>query len=845
MVVNIKIGLSSLEVNESRRSHGANLLTPPRRDPWYKIWWEKFGDPLVRLLCFAALVSLGLGLFSGIGEHWLDPTGIMFAVVLATTVGFILEYKAARSFDILNKVSDDVLYKVVRGGSTIEVPSKELVVGDILLLTMGEEVPVDCTVLESMKFKVNEASLTGESEAVTKQPEELGIKEGTFLSCNVLKSTLVSEGTATCLVSSVGDSTIYGQTARQASEITGEKTPLTNQLDNFASFINKVAMWSASFLIIALIIKYMFWDKGYLDVNGLIKSIPDIANDLLGFLMIAVALIVVAVPEGLPMAVTTALAFGMRKMIKTNNLVKKMHAVETVGSTNLILTDKTGTLTEGIMTVVDNYTSNVEYMLLNVSHNTTAIIKPNGKVIGNPTEGALIKGAYKGKASKIASFRDTYELVDRVPFNSENKYMLSVIKYTEDSLVSLIKGAPEVVMKFCSEVSDEATKFMTQEQSKGRRLIAMAHRIDDSLDVENLSGFVLDSIASIEDPIRYDVPQAMEEARRAGITVKVVTGDNPITALEIARQAKLLAPGKHLVAMLGSDIKDQVAPLLSVDVFARTKPDDKKTLVQRFKSLGNVVAMTGDGTNDAPALNHADVGLAMGNGTAVAKEAADIILLDNSFPSIITAVKWGRSLYKNIQHFITFQSTINVVAILTVVTGPFLGVNLPLTVIQMLWVNLIMDTFAAGALASEPANDAVMLEKPRNPKEFIITKRMFKEILITGIVFYVYLMFFLLTGVSLTFFFTTFIMLNWFNLFNARVMGQDRSIFDGLFKNPIFIGIALLILGVQVLIVNYGGELFRTEPMSLDEWLKILVLTLPVILLREAYYWVSKLFKKS
>lgn len=825
---NIKIGLSDAEVSESINLYGTNVLTPPKRDPWYILLLEKFKDPLIQILSVAAIIALILGI---IKSEYLEPIGIIAAILLAVTIGFLNEYSASKKFDILVSGTDDTLVKVRRNGVVTEVARKNLVVGDIVLLESGEEIPADIIVLKSHNLKINESILTGESKAVTKLPKEEGENSGTYPSYLLLKGTIVEEGNCTGIIDKVGDNTAFGQTARKASEITDVETPLNKQLNGLADLINKIAFGAAGFLIIALLIRYFFIEQGYVGQDWM-----QITNDLLSFVMIAVALIVVAVPEGLPMSTTLALAYSMKRMSKANNLVRKMHACETLGATTLILTDKTGTLTENKMKVVSDNIPDCSYITANALANSTAYINGD-KTVGNPTEGAIIK-YIEGGINLLEQVRRHNQPVFRIDFSSKTKFMLTVVK-NDDLFVSLMKGAPEVVKTMCfqTDVNSES-----EEQAKGRRVIGFAYKECETLEeAQELEGFTYNGYMAIEDPIRQDVPDAIKAAKEAGIRVKIITGDNPATAAEIARQAGLSdAPN----TMLGSEINDPNACCERVDVFARTKPEDKQTLVKKFQEMGEVVAMTGDGTNDAPALNHAEVGIAMNNGTDVAKEAADIILLDNSFPSIILGVKWGRSLYKNIQHFILFQLTINVVAILIACIGPFIGVDLPFTVTQMLWVNLIMDTFAALALATEPANDAVMKEKPRDPKAFIITKRMWYEIFGMGIVFFVILVSLLYTKVvSLTEFFTIFVLLQWWNLFNARVFGQERSIFNGLLENPAFAGIALVILVGQFLIVQFGGEMFRTEPLSLQTWGIILGCTSLVAVGRELFYQVSKLFK--
>lgn len=829
MNIELLKGLTDADVNHSRECHGSNVLTPPKRDPWYVLFFEKFKDPLIQILSVAAVIALVLGV---IKSEYLEPIGIIAAILLAVTIGFINEYSASKKFDVLTTSSDDTLVKVRRNGIVTQVARKDLVVDDVVILEAGEEIPADVIAYESHNLKVNESVLTGESKAVNKQPKSEGENSGTYPSWLLLKGTIIEEGSVVGKVSAVGDNTAFGQTARKAAEITDTETPLNKQLNGLADLINKIAFGAAGFLILALLVRYFFIEQAYVGQDWM-----QITNDLLSFLMIAVALIVVAVPEGLPMAVTLALAYSMKRMSKANNLVRKMHACETLGATTLILTDKTGTLTENKMKVVNEVMPHREYITINALANSTAYVDGD-KTVGNPTEGAIIKHMDAGDL--LDDIRRDNAPVFRIDFSSKTKFMMSVIKQG-DAFISLVKGAPEVVRGMCNATDVEGE---VEEQNKGRRVIGFAYKESMTIeDAQKLNDFTYNGFMAIEDPIRKDVPDAVKAAREAGIKVKIITGDNPATATEIARQAGLSDTPQSL---LGEDVSENlsVTVLSNTDVYARTKPEDKQTLVKVYQGIGEVVAMTGDGTNDAPALNHAEVGIAMNNGTDVAKEAADIILLDNSFPSIILGVKWGRSLYKNIQHFILFQLTINVVAILIACIGPFIGIDLPFTVTQMLWVNLIMDTFAALALATEPANDAVMKDKPRSPKAFIITKPMWTEIFGVGIIFFIFLVYLLYTNaVSLTEFFTIFVMLQWWNLFNARVFGQRRSIFDGLLKNPAFVGIALVILIGQFLIVQYGGAMFRTEPLSMETWGLILGGTSIVAVGRELAYQLSKIFK--
>lgn len=824
-MTDINKGLSSSEVQALQSSFGYNVLTPPKRDPWYIMLLDGFKDPLIIILLVAACVSLIIGILK---SEYSEPIGIIAAIAIAVGIGFWNTWSASKKFDLLLTSSDDTLVKVRRNSNILEVPRRELVVGDIVLLSAGEEIPADCIVREFINLKVDESSLTGESVPVSKYNYDTA--DGTYPTNYIYKSTIVSEGTCVGEVFAIGDETEIGKTAREASSITDVETPLNKQLNGLANLINKIAFGAAGILIISLLVRYVFIEQGYVG-----KEPIGIVNDCLQFLMIAVALIVVAVPEGLPMAVTLALAYSMKRMAKSNNLIRKMHACETLGSTTLILTDKTGTLTENKMKVVHTDGIN-QYSHFNITLNSTACLNKDGETVGNPTEGACLKWAELNEGD-IDTIRKEYTIVDRVDFNSKNKYMITTVEM-DDSNITYIKGAPEVIKNYCK--NQESIPDVSEQQKLGRRCIAFAHRVTSGK--YPLEDFIWDGYVAIEDPVRTNVPDAIKVARNAGIKVKIVTGDNPETACSIAKDANISNNPNY---MLGNEIAEQTGfNLAKTDVFARTRPEDKQTLVKKFQQMGEVVASVGDGSNDSAALNQAEVGIAMNNGTDIAKNAADVILLDNSFPSIILGVKWGRSLYKNIQHFILFQLTVNVVAILIACVGPFIGVDLPFTVTQMLWVNLIMDTFAALALATEPANNAVMNDRPRDPKAFIITKAMWTEILGVGLVYTGILLYLLIGNIcSLTEFFTIFVMLQFWNLFNARVFGQNRSIFNGLLNNPAFIGICSVIFIGQILIVQFGGNVFRTEPLDIETWLKIVGITAVVPVLRELLYWFKKLFK--
>lgn len=818
-------GLSQKEAANKLSYDGLNILTPPKRDPWYVMLLEGFKDPLIIILLIAAVVSLILGCIKG---EFTEPIGIIAAIAIAVGIGFWNTWSASKKFDLLMTSGDDTLVKVYRDGLIREVPRKLLVVDDIVALNAGEEIPADIILNECNNLKVDESTMTGESVPVNKILEDKG--NATYPTNKLLKSTIITEGTCEGTVVATGDNTEIGKTAREASSITDVETPLNKQLNGLASLINKIAFSAAGLLIVSLLVRYFCIEQTYM-----YQDTMSTVNDLLQFIMIAVALIVVAVPEGLPMAVTLALAYSMKRMAKANNLIRKMHACETLGSTTLILTDKTGTLTKNEMTVVNNTIVNGDIMN-NATINSTATLDECGNTIGNPTEGAILR-ALGYTQETLTEERKRFNVAKIIDFNSKNKYMLTVIRNNNGSYTHYIKGAPEIVEKFCTNTVSQDYK---EHQKNGRRCIMLAHMNSDSIDMKN--EFIYDYTYAIEDPVRDDVPQAIKDTKDAGINVKIVTGDNPETAASIAKDAGI---NDHPNTMLGSDIYTATdSNLKKVDVFARTKPEDKQYLVKRFQQMGEVVASVGDGSNDSAALNQAQVGIALNNGTDIAKNAADVILLDSAYPSIPLGVKWGRSLYKNIQHFILFQLTVNIVAIIIACVGPFIGVDLPFTVTQMLWVNLIMDTFAALALATEPANDIVMTERPRDPKVFIITKKMCIDIIGMGLIFAMILIALLVSNrCSLTEFFTIFVMLQFWNLFNARVFGQNRSVFNGLFRNKAFIGIAAIIFIGQVLIVQFGGDVFRTEPLSLTTWLYIVGITSLIAIIPEIFKTIKNIVK--
>ncbi len=833
-------GLSDNQINESRTKWGSNDLTPPARESWVKLLLGKFNDPIIKLLLFATLLSFITGYFHG---SIVESLGILLAVFLATFLAFINEHKASKEFDILNKINDTTQVKVYRNGNVTQVPKNELVVGDIVIITQGDEIPADGKLLETMELSVNESSLNGESVASRKT--HIPVKEfaGTYSPNFVYRGTTVTEGDGIMEVTAVGDSTEIGKTARQAAELTGIKTPLNRQLDKLSSVIGKVGFTVAGLTFAALVIRD--YAIGVLTLSFSLENL----TLLLSFFMIAVTLIVVAVPEGLAMSVTLSLAYSMRKMTAGNTLVRKMHACETMGATTVICTDKTGTLTQNKMQV-QYFSGNAdETFAREVALNSTALLEQNANgglsAVGNPTEGALLL-YLSGKGYSYKQLREEYKVVKRLPFSTERKYMATIADFNApDKLTLLIKGAPEIIFAKCGnlDVQGEMAKVRVY-QEKGMRSLAFAKveipLLEGDGDVAALvekNKFEYTGFVAIADPIREDVPAAMGQCVAAGIAVKIVTGDTSLTAVEIARHAGLWQEGdtlekNHITGTEFAQLNDKAATeaALNIKVMSRARPADKMRLVKLLQQSGQVVSVTGDGTNDAPALNYADVGLAMGTGTAVAKESSDIILLDDSFASVTTAVRWGRSIYLNIQKFIQFQLTINVVALFTALIGPFIGIEFPLTVTQMLWVNLIMDTFAALALASEPSYKEVMQKKPRGINDFIISRPMMFNIFGVGFIFLAILLGFLLwmnkdgevSVYELSVFFTTFVMLQFWNMFNARTLGSNNSAFYKLGENRNFIAIAVLILGLQIVIIQFGGGFFRTEPLSLQHWIMIL-----------------------
>ncbi len=868
------IGLTDEQVRQSRAAHGENLLTPPKRPSMWKLYLEKFEDPVVRILLVAALFSL---LISIVENEYAETIGIIAAILLATGIGFFFEYDANRKFDLLNAVGEETPVTVIRNGKVHEIPRKEVVVGDIIILDTGEEVPADGTLVEAVSLQVNESTLTGELMVNKTTDEACFDDDATYPSNTVMRGTTITDGHGVMLVDRVGDATEIGKVARQATEQNREQTPLNIQLTRLANLIGKAGFTIAALTFIIFTSKDLWEYFRSNNVDNWLQWLA-VARIVLKYFMMAVTLIVVAVPEGLPMSVTLSLALNMRRMLKTNNLVRKMHACETMGAITVICTDKTGTLTQNLMQVYEARLDETKYDLIaeGIAANSTAFLeeksegeKPAG--VGNPTEVALLLWL-NGRGTDYIPLREGARVVNQLTFSTERKYMATLVDSpVQQRRVMYIKGAPEIVMGKCNLPDGKVAEYngqLTEYQNKAMRTLGLAYKFipedapEDCAALVSEGGMTFLGIFAISDPIRPDVPEAVERCQSAGIAVKIVTGDTPGTATEIARQIGLWKPedternritGVEFAALSDEEALERV---LDLKVMSRARPMDKQRLVQLLQQKGAVVAVTGDGTNDAPALNHAQVGLSMGTGTSVAKEASDITLLDDSFHSIATAVMWGRSLYKNIQRFIVFQLTINVVAMLSVLLGAFIGTSLPLTVTQMLWVNLIMDTFAAMALASIAPSMDVMDEKPRRRTDFIITPAMRNNIIGVGVAFLVVLMGLLacFKGLPdglmpdgemnvhyLTVFFTVFVMLQFWNLFNASVFGTNHSIFKDAGHALGMLGVALIILIGQIIIVNFGGKVFRTEPLSFATWIAIIASTSCVLWLGEGARLVKRL----
>ena len=953
-------GLTDKEVRESRLKYGNNLLTPAKPDPLWKLFLEKFEDPIIRILLIAAFLSLGIAI---VENEYIETIGIFCAIILATVIAFWFEVDANKKFDILNQVTDDTPVKVIRNGNISEIPKRDIVVGDIVLLGTGEEVPADGEIIEAVSFQIDESCLTGEPVIdKTVNPKDFD-KESTYPSNWAMRGTKVMDGHGVHIVTAVGDATEYGKVARQSTETSAQITPLNKQLNGLAKFIGVMGFGLAiltfsilflkDFLFIepaesitltqlgsvgvimlsALIVLTKIWIPIVYDGFELLgmkseapKSVTDgswfkwfglgllsilllifigylggidpvdslswvsikIAGRILQYFMVAVTLIVVAVPEGLPMSVTLSLALSMRKMLKSNNLVRKMHACETIGATTVICTDKTGTLTQNRMQVArtnffalkDQQISNdhISFLIMEgMAVNSTAYLDytdPEAiKTLGNPTEAALLLWLHSNGINYL-QLREEASVIDQLTFSTERKFMATLV-YSSllNKKVLYIKGAPEIVLSKCQDVlydgerkqvaaiTHQIDALLHLYQDQGMRTLGFACQIIEDGLLEHISNDLDNTkltylgIAAISDPVREDVAEAVLKCLKAGIDVKIVTGDTSGTAKEIGRQIgiwNISDQWRNIIS--GSEFEtlsdeEATARIKHLKIMCRARPSDKQRLVQLLQRSGSVVAVTGDGTNDAPALNFAHVGLSMGSGTAVAKEASDITLLDDSFKSIVTAVMWGRSLYQNIQRFILFQLTINLTALIVVLFGSIIGHELPLTVTQMLWVNLIMDTFAAGALASLPPDEKIMDHKPRKSSDFIITKAMRNNILFVGLAFVAILMTLLiyfkdnsgeLSPINLTRFFTIFVLLQFWNIFNAKAFATGKSAFRNMKQSIGFVIVATIILTGQIVIVQFGNEVFRTVPLPFKEWIIIVGSTSVVLWIGE----IVRLLKK-
>lgn len=954
-------GLTSAEVEASRKTHGLNVLTPPKRDSLWQQFLEKFDDPIIRILIIAAIIAITVGFFEG---NPIEGFGIIVAILLATTVAFINEYKASQEFEILNQVNDEVPIKVIRDDSYTTVPKKDIVVGDIVLVELGEEIPADGRVLEAVSLKVNEANLTGESLPVTKVTivtSDFNDHDSAYPPDQVLRGTYVSDGRGTLEITAVGDRTEIGQTARTVATITDVETPLNQQLDRLSRLIGVLGLAIAVLIDIALVVRGVLsaelnlnFGQWYivglltlsltvallrvwlpiaydgLELSGVEINLPDwleadhwiewlktasiglaifgsgvalgfwqgwispnpsnwipasVAVEFLTYFMIAVAVIVVAVPEGLALSVTLSLAYSMDKMTQENNLVRRMHACETIGAATVICSDKTGTLTLNQMRVSDvnfpcltasslgDHPVIVEAMAANSTANLERHTGETSMPIGNPTEGALLLWLETHQLNYVTT-REQFTISHQLAFTPDRKYMTTLgFSPTTGRSVLHIKGAPDILLAHCDQIltetgveaiQPEKRKSLLKElkiyQGQGKRTLGFAYINEPTLaqqdvELEEHEDMIWLGFVAMSDPIRPEVPQAVEKCLRAGIDVKMITGDSLLTAQQIANKIGIVNENEESEAYITAsqlrimDDETAQAVLKKAKVIARARPQDKQRMVQLLQANGEVVAVTGDGTNDAAALHQAQVGLAMGSGTFVTKEASDIILLDDSFGTIEKAILWGRSLYQNIQKFILFQLTINVAACGIALLGPFIGIDFPLTVTQLLWVNLIMDTFAALALATEPPSPKVMEMPPRNPQDFIISQKMAISIFTVAPIFLVFLVGFLLyiqqdniiTPYELSLFFTTFVMLQFWNLFNARCFGLKQSAFANLFTNWSFLAIAIAILMGQILMVQFGGQVFRTVPLSFRDWMVIISGTSIVLWLGEIRRFFSRL----
>lgn len=887
------IGLTNAEVLESRKKYGVNILTPPEKEPLWKQFLEKFTDPLIIILMIAGVLSIGISFYEyfGLSEGFtvfFEPIGIFVAILLATGLAFYFELKADKEFAILNQVNDDELVEVIRNGNATQIPKKDVVVGDIVIINTGAEVPADGELLECVSLSVDESTLTGEPICHKSVDEKDFDSEATYPTNHVLKGTKVMEGHGIFRVTAVGDKTENGKVFVAAQIDDSVKTPLNEQLDGLSDLITKLSYGFAALVVIGRLLIY-FWGDNSMEW-------AHITAYVLQTLMIAVTLIVVAVPEGLPMAVTLSLAYSMRRMLKTNNLVRKMHACETMGATTVICTDKTGTLTQNQMSVEETQFYGLSNQALStdetsrlikesIALNSTASLDLSNPdkpmVLGNPTEGALLLWLRKNGID-YRKLKEDANVVEELPFSTERKYMATVVESAQldGKKILYVKGAPEIIRSLCKQIDKNVNiadidKQLTDYQNRAMRTLGFAYQILNDSDAAIADGKVVAEnltfmgIVAIADPVRKDVPAAVQKCMAAGINVKIVTGDTPGTAKEIGRQIGLCTKKDNDSAIItGAEFEklsdDELdKKVLGLKIIARARPMDKKRLVESLQRNNQVVAVTGDGTNDAPALKAAHVGLSMGDGTSVAKEASDITIIDNSFSSICRAVMWGRSLYQNIQRFLLFQLTVNVAACFIVLVGAFMGTESPLTVTQMLWVNLIMDTFGAMALASLPPSQSVMKDKPRDRKAFILTKPMMKDILGVGGFFFLLLVVFLyifqhteitqmtdllhckfgeangLSPYEQTLLFSIFVWTHLWYMFNTRSFETRKSFFQLKMSKEFFTIVAIIFIG-QIVIVEVLYDFFNCTPMKLIDWVIIVVLSSLVLWARELWHLLTK-----
>lgn len=896
-------GLTDQQVELSRKQYGKNVLPPAKQTPLWKQFLEKFSDPIIRILMIALLLSIGISSYHFFGQGseinvFFEPLGILFAIILATGISFFFEVKANKAFNILNQVNDSEPVQVIRNSKICEIPKKDVVVGDVVILNTGNEIPADGELLEATALQVNESTLTGEPVIKKTTNPEYFDKEATYPSNHVMRGTTVVEGYAVYKVLKVGAATENGKVFQAAQIDNSVKTPLNEQLDKLSKVITKVSYTLAALIIVGRLVNYFHGLEAF--------NWFDFSNYLLNTVMIAVTLIVVSIPEGLPMSVTLSLALSMRRMLKANNLVRKMHACETMGATTVICTDKTGTLTQNQMqiyqtnfiglesqTIKDDEFSIIitESIAVNSTANLDFTDSEKIKVIGNPTEGALLLWLNKSNVNYL-NIRANSTVKDQLIFSTERKYMATLVHSPAlNKDILYVKGAPEIVLGLCSSIKDNTEKAKIEKQLSGyqqqaMRTLGFAYKIveeGETVFADNkvtAQGLTFIGTVAISDPIREDVPAAVKECMDAGINIKIVTGDTPATAREIGRQIGLWKEGDNerneITGPEFAELSDEelLERVRDFKIISRARPMDKARLVRALQTLNEVVAVTGDGTNDAPALKGAHVGLSMGDGTSVAKEASDITIIDNSFSSISKAVMWGRSLYQNIQRFILFQMTINVVACLIVLVGAFSGTESPITVTQMLWVNLIMDTFAAMALASLPPSSSVMKDKPRKRQDFIINRAMWWQILGVGFAFVLIMLVMLqyfkhsditslydfsidnfmasitnfsyvsegLSNYEISLFFTIFVIMQFWNMFNAKAFATAKSAlhFSGC-KGFIFIA-AVILIG-QVFIVTFGGEMFSVVPISTEDWITIIVATASILVIGEILRFIKKLIR--